>query len=56
MKAESRRADWLALEKRRANSVALNMAFLPDAAADADFEKMIDRLRGEPGSTKGGKQ
>lgn len=34
---------------------ALNSPLLIDQAADADFARLINRLRGEPG-TEGGKQ
>jgi hypothetical protein len=35
---------------------ALGGPLLVDQAADADFARMLNRLRGEPGSHKGGKQ
>jgi hypothetical protein len=40
----------------RAIAGTFNKPLLIDQAADADFASMIDRLRGEPGSSKGGKQ
>lgn len=56
MKAEQPRPSSADPDTRRGVAGAMKIAFLHDDAADAEMARLIDRLRGEPGSNNGGKQ